>query len=98
MELTKSDYTAIVNLMKEDGGFIEYKKDGEILYFDYDVEVDGHLHVNDRYGAYSDEIWITTSASVIIENAECYSEDGEMSLCDFDEYLLGRMYEQKIIS
>lgn len=42
MILSENDYNAIIAMMDDECGSVEYEKDGELLCFDYDVEINGY--------------------------------------------------------
>ena len=95
MTLTKNDYYEIAALMNDGGGSAEYEKEGETLYFEYSLDVDGYEENGyyDGTGAY-----IVRDAACIIENVECYGEDGERTECNLDEALLEKMVEKDLIT
>lgn len=88
MTLTKNDYNKISSLIEEGKGTVEYEKDNETLYFDYEYEVEGY--VEDDYfngtGAF-----VQTSADLTINSVECFNEDGDEVDNNFNEYTLYKM-------
>lgn len=42
MKLTENDYYSISEQITEDNGSVEYSKNGETLFFDYTLSVDGY--------------------------------------------------------
>lgn len=43
MKLTANDYYSISEQITEDNGSVEYSKNGETLFFDYTLNVDGYM-------------------------------------------------------
>lgn len=95
MTLTKNDYYEIAALMNDGGGSVEYEKEGETLYFEYSLDVDGYEENGyyDGTGAY-----IVRDAACTIDGVECYGEDGERTECNLDEALLEKIVEKDLIT
>lgn len=88
MRLTSKDYQSIAKLIEVGRGSIEYTKDGEVLFIDYDYDEEGY--VEDDYlngtGGY-----VVTGRSLIVEAAESYDSEGEATENDFCENQLCKM-------
>lgn len=99
MKLTENDYYGIIAQMDDKSGSVEYDKDGETLYFDYETDVDGYVE-DDFYCGYGNGTGakITTSATVSISEMGCCNSDGEETDCNFDEYKLAKMFECELMS
>ena len=96
MILSENDYNAIIAMMDDECGSVEYEKDGELLCFDYDVEINGYREDDYFNGTGA---WVTTDACVGVINVHCYDEDGEeVDECNFDEYHLCEMLEKELKS
>ena len=69
MNLTISDYKSITNQVQEGIGCVEFEKDGEILTFDYELELDGYYEEEtDGFNAMSTMLYI--------DNVTSCNEDG----------------------
>ena len=93
MELTRNDYNDIVDLMDNDSSSVEYEKDGETLYIEYEVELDGYVEDDYLNGT---DAWITTRAIVVITNTKCFDEEGKETECKVDTRLLEKLYEREL--
>lgn len=99
MILEKKDYYEIAALMNREGGEVEYEKEKETLYFDYDVDVDGYVE-DDYYCGYGNGTgaWVTTDVTVKIANIECCNSDGKDVDCNFDENKMANIYEHELMN
>lgn len=88
MILTMNDYNEISSMIEEGNGTVEYEKDGEILYVDYNYEIDGYVE-NDYFNGTG--AFVETSFDFYINEVECYNEDGEAAESNFDEYTLCKL-------
>lgn len=92
MELTRNDYNYIVDSMDKDSSSVEYEKDGETLYIEYEVELDGYVEDDYLNGT---DAWITTIAIVFITNTKCFDEEGKETECKVDTRLLEKLCERE---
>ena len=98
MILTNSDYYEMLSSMKSGGGCLEFEKDGELLTFDYDVEVEGYTEDDAQCGyGNGTGAYIVTGADVTISNVYCSNEDNETDN-NFNENLLCKMFEDELLS
>lgn len=99
MTLTLNDYYVMQSQMTTDGGSIEYEKDGNLLFFDYEVEVEGYTE-DDYTCGYGNGTgaYICTDANVKISEVHCYNSEGEEIESNFDENKLARMFEHDLIN
>ncbi len=88
MKLTASDYKNIASLIEEGEGTVEYAKDGEILFIEYTFEVDGYVE-DDYYNGTG--AFVQTNAVFCVHGAGSYTEDGEETANNFDEYKLNNI-------
>lgn len=94
MELSKKDYYEIQSLMNGEGGFVEYEKKGEILSFEYKIDIEQYVEDNYYNGTGGS---VLTEVNINISNAGCYNEDGEEVNCNFNEHLLIKMHKNELI-
>lgn len=85
MTLTAIDYREIASMIEEGTNSIEYIKDGEILFIECNLEEDGYTEDDYFSGTGA---WVCTDRSLSVEIADSYTEDGEQTENDFDEYEL----------
>ena len=88
MILSKNDYYKIADMMSEGCGSIEYEKDGEMLFFDYTIEVEDEDIINDTYAGYQDIVCKTLSVSCVIDNVYCQNDCYDNVTHNFDEDIL----------
>lgn len=95
MKLTDKDYEAMAELMEDGDSCIEYKKNGETLYIDYNIDTDGYTEDDyfDGTGAY-----VCTYANCRINEYTCEDADGETVACNLDENKLKTICEDYILA
>ena len=81
MKLTNIDYESIANQIEVGKGIIEYEKDGETLYIDYEYEEDGYVE-DDYYNGTGAFVVTGRSLNIMFES---FNEDGEETENDFDQ-------------
>lgn len=87
MTLTANDYREIASMLEEGNNSIEYNKDGEILFLDCTIEEEGYKE-DDYYNGTG--AWVCTERTVSVEVSDSYTEDGEQTKNDFDQWELSK--------
>ena len=82
MTLTENDYYSISEQITEGNGSVEYSKDGETLFLDYSLQIDGYTEDDYFNGTGA---FIETDKTLIVQAVESYTEDGEPTANDFKE-------------
>lgn len=85
MKLTENDYYSISEQITKGNGSVEYSKNGETLFFDYTLNVDGYTEDDYFNGTGA---FIETSKDLNVQEVESYTEQGERTANDFNETLL----------
>lgn len=93
MKLLNNDYLILAAAVNDESGFVEYEKDGEVLSFDYTMEVEGYEEDDYFNGTGA---WVTTDVILEIENVACCDEEGEEVPFDFDYEKLNKEVNELI--
>lgn len=81
MVLDNKDYKKIAEQIYEEENYVEYEKDGETIFIDCTLNVEGYREDDYFNGTGA---FIPTSADFVINSVESYDDDGESTENDFD--------------
>lgn len=95
MKLTDTDYEKIAELMQENESCVEFTKDSETLFIDYEIETDGYTE-DDYYNGTG--AFVTISADVRITDYVVENTDGEIVDFKLDETRLENLCKDIILS
>ena len=85
MILTGNDYINIAAQIEEGGNCIEYKKDGEWLFFDFELWQDGYVEDDYEKGTGA---FVRTDLYLSITNCEVMDKDENITPFDLDEEVI----------
>lgn len=88
MILADEDYKIMRGMVDEDSTSFEYEKDGEVLFVDYTLEVDGYFEDDFSNGTGA---WVETDRYFAVTGAVSFDSDGAPTDNDFDASRLEKL-------
>ena len=87
MKLTSEDYRKLAEEIEKGSSTIEYEKGGETLLIDYTFESEGYFEDDYSRGTGA---FVETYRRLSVNKVECWDENGEDTVTDFDSDALER--------